>query len=73
MGNGISLMNTQDLKTFMENLWDARGMTVPGLGEIVEVRCKYGDDLQATFEDSNGEVSLWDGSELYERWPQMFT
>jgi hypothetical protein len=48
------------LNEFMNNLWGSgcTGVMVPGLGEIIDVRCKYGTDLQATIQTSGGKMVL---------------
>jgi hypothetical protein len=46
---------------------------VPGLGEIIDVRCKYGTDLQATIQTSGGKMVLRDGTELFEEFPNLFS
>ena len=63
------------LNEFMNNLWGAgcTGVMVPGLGEIIDVRCKYGTDLQATIQTSGGKMVLRDGTELFEEFPNLFS
>jgi hypothetical protein len=59
----------------MNNLWGSgcTGVMVPGLGEIIDVRCKYGTDLQATIQTSGGKMVLRDGTELFEEFPNLFS
>ena len=63
------------LNEFMSNLWGSgcTGVMVPGLGEIIDVRCKYGTDLQATIQTSGGKMVLRDGTELFEEFPNLFS
>jgi|TARA_B100000497_G_C7448832_1_gene278453 hypothetical protein len=63
------------LNEFMNNLWGSgcTGVMVPGLGEIIDVRCKYGTDLQATIQTSGGKMVLRDGTELFEEFPNLFS
>jgi hypothetical protein len=63
------------LNAFMNNLWGSgcTGVMVPGLGEIIDVRCKYGTDLQATIQTSGGKMVLRDGTELFEEFPNLFS
>ena len=58
--------------TFMNNLWDCKDVFVPKLGEIISTRAKYGTDIQVMCLDSSGEITLIDGTELYERYPNLF-
>ena len=63
------------LNEFMNNLWGSgcTGVMVPGLGEIIDVRRKYGTDLQATIQTSGGKMVLRDGTELFEEFPNLFS
>ena len=63
------------LNEFMNNLWGSgcTGVMVPVLGEIIDVRCKYGTDLQATIQTSGGKMVLRDGTELFEEFPNLFS
>ena len=58
--------------TFMNNLWDCKDVFVPKLGEIVSTRAKYGTDIKVMCEDTSGEITLIYGTELYERYPNLF-
>jgi len=60
-----------ELKSFMNSLWNCTDVVVPGLGTIVSTRAKYGTDIQATLLD-NGDISLIDGTELFVRFPNLF-
>ncbi len=60
-----------DLKSFMNSLWNCTDVVVPDLGTIVSTRAKYGTDIQATLLD-NGNISLIDGTELFVRFPNLF-
>jgi hypothetical protein len=60
-----------ELKSFMNSLWNCTDVVVPGLGTIVSTRAKYGTDIQATLLD-NGTISLLDGTELFARFPNLF-
>lgn len=66
---------TNEFKTFMENLWGCggKGVMVPGLGEIMATRCKFGTDIQATIMTSGGKSVLRDGTELFEEFPNLFS
>ena len=60
-----------ELKSFMNSLWNCTDVVVPGLGTIVSTRAKYGTDIQATLLD-NGTINLLDGTELFARFPNLF-
>ena len=64
--------DSMTFNTFMNNLWDCKDVFVPKLGEIVSTRVKYGTDIQVMCEDTSGEITLIDGTELYERYPNLF-
>lgn len=60
-----------ELKSFMNSLWNCTDVVVPSLGTIVSTRAKYGTDIQVTLLD-NGTISLIDGTELFVRFPNLF-
>ena len=62
---------TDQFKSFMNSLWNCGDVVVPGLGTIVSTRAKYGTDIEAMLLD-NGTISLIDGTELFEQFPNLF-
>ena len=61
---------TPELKTFMEDLWGAKGdfiNTPLGRGRIENVRTKSGIDLEVMVRIANtGGIALFDGMTLFE-------
>ena len=66
----IRFFETEELKTFMEDLWGAEGdfiNTPIGRGRIENVRTKAGIDLEVMVRIANtGGIALFNGMELFE-------
>lgn len=62
---------TDQLKTFMNTLWNCTDVVVPGLGTIVSTRAPLGTDIEVTYFDGK-DYRLIDGTELFKQFPNLF-
>ena len=61
----------QELKSFMNSLWNCTDVVVPGLGTIISTRVMFGTDIQAMLDD-NGTFRVITGTELFAQFPNLF-
>ena len=72
MRNNLTLTDmNQELKSFMNSLWNCTDVVVPGLGTIISTRVMFGTDIQAMLDD-NGTFRVITGTELFAQFPNLF-